>query len=396
MIPHLRSSFNKSFTSEKYATLRRRLDELGGTRIDFRISETPCFFSKFLLDDVARCGSELIKQLVENPAYLAASDKAVPKEFNVPRQSSRPLFVAADFGLVKNAESKLEPKLVEIQGFPSLYAYQVLLAEQYKEIFGLEKGIDFFLSGLSKESYEHSVRRAIVGDQDPENVVLMEIDPFEQKTLVDFLLTKKMCGIEIVNISDIVKEGRSLTYRKNGKSIPIKRIYNRAIVDELVRKGKELPFRFTDDLDVEWAGHPNWFFRISKFSIPFLKHASIPQTWFLNELKELPKNLDQYVLKPLYSFAGMGVIVGPTKGDLELIPAERRSEYILQERMNFEPVIETPHGKTKTEIRILYIWLEELLPVISIIRMGRGKMMGVDHNKNMEWVGSSAAFFPTP
>ena len=99
-------------------------------------------------------------------------------------------------------------------------------------------------------------------------------------------------------------------------------------------------------------------------------------------------------MKPLFSFAGLGVIINPKKEDLAPIPPSKRSQYILQQKMDFEPVIETPHGLTKAELRIMYIWLEELQPVMVIVRMGRGLMMGVDHNKNMEWVGSSAAFYP--
>jgi hypothetical protein len=165
------------------------------------------------------------------------------------------------------------------------------------------------------------------------------------------------------------------------------------IADELARKKKQLPFSFTDDLEVEWAGHPNWFFRISKFSIPFLKHPCVPKTKFLHQADPVPDHLENYVLKPLYSFAGTGVIVGPTAEDLAAIPSAKKPEFILQERMDFEPVIETPCGPTKAEIRIMYIWVDALRPGPILVRMGRGKMMGVDYNRNMEWVGSSAGLF---
>ena len=155
----------------------------------------------------------------------------------------------------------------------------------------------------------------------------------------------------------------------------------------------KLAFDWRDDLDVEWAGHPNWYFRISKFSIPYLKHASVPKTWFLDHLDEIPADLDNYALKPLYSFAGLGVVIAPTKEDIAAIPVDKRPYYILQERMHFEPVIATPFGGTKAEVRVMYVWLDKLTPVTTIIRMGRGLMMGVDHNKNMEWVGASAGLY---
>jgi hypothetical protein len=235
---------------------------------------------------------------------------------------------------------------------------------------------------------------ATLGGHDPHNVILMEIDPLHQKTLPDFLLTEKLLGIPIVSITDIEKRGNELFYEKDGRRLPIRRIYNRAIVDELLRKSPKLNFRLDDDLDVEWAGHPNWYFRMSKFSLPFLRHQCVPKTYFLDRLEQIPPDLENYVLKPLFSFAGLGVLIRPGKDALAAIPREKRGDYILQEKMTFEPVIETPFGGTKAEIRIMYIWLDELTPVLTIIRMGRGLQMGVDHNKNMEWVGSSAGFYP--
>jgi hypothetical protein len=236
------------------------------------------------------------------------------------------------------------------------------------------------------------MQRLIVRDHQPENVVLLEIDPFQQKTLPDFLITQKWLGIAIANIRDVVKEGRRLFYRKDGHLTLIERIYNRCIVDELVRKGVNLPFDFRDELNVEWAGHPNWYFRISKFSIPHLKHKCVPKTFFLNEIKQLPGDRENYVLKPLYAFAGAGIRFAPTDEEVAAIPSHHRHDYILQERLNFTPVIQTPHGETQMEVRIMYVWPEEgeLTPLLPLIRMGRGKMMGVDHNRNLEWVGSSA------
>ena len=273
------------------------------------------------------------------------------------------------------------------------------MAQAYLEVYGLEgatpgdQKLKYFLGDLGPKSYQDLLRRVIVANHDPDNVILMEIHPQQQKTLPDFLLTQKMLGIRTVDIVDIKKEGSQLYYERDGKPIPIRRIYNRAIVDELERKGVKLAFDWRDDLDVEWAGHPNWYFRISKFSIPYLKHESVPKTWFLDRLDKIPDDLENYALKPLYSFAGLGVVIAPTKQDVAAIPSDKRPDYILQERMHFEPVIETPFGPTKAEVRVMYIWLDKLTPVLTIIRMGRGLMMGVDHNKNMEWVGASAGFY---
>jgi hypothetical protein len=395
MIASLRKPFNANFTADKYQSFLRRIDEICGTHVSFRLSETPCFFPKELIDRMAADGKELIRQLVDNPAYRAKSDEAVPPEFKVPDEPDHPMFVQVDFGLVRDSRGELQPKLVELQAFPSLYAYQGPLAEAYIDAYGLrDSKLEYFLSGLDKASYRELLRRAIVGSHDPGNVILMEIDPLHQKTLPDFLMTEKLLGVRTVDIVDIKKEGSRLYYERGGKRIPIQRIYNRTIVDELERKNVKLNFDWRDDLDVEWAGHPNWYFRISKFSIPYLKHGSVPKTWFLDQLPEIPPDLENYALKPLYSFAGLGVVIAPKREDITAIPAEKRPYYILQERMHFEPIIETPFGGTKAEVRVMYVWLDQLAPVLTIIRMGRGLMMGVDHNKNMEWVGASAGLFP--
>jgi hypothetical protein len=390
MIPSLRLDFNSRYAPQKYAMLLKTLEQRCGTAVKFRVSETPCFFPTELIDDMSKAGEELIRQLVDSPEYHAKSSESIPPEFNVSHEDSHPMFVQVDFGLVRNDDGRLKPKLVELQAFPSLYGYQTVLAQTYKDVYELDPELNYLLSGLDEQSYLSLLRRAVVGECEPENVILMEIDPLHQKTLPDFLVTEKMLGIKTVCITEIKKEGKRLFYEQAGKRVPISRIYNRAIADELERKGVRLAFDFRDDLEVEWSGHPNWYFRISKFSIPYLRHESVPKTWFLDQLREIPEDLENYALKPLYSFAGLGVVIGPRKEDLVAIPGEKRGQYILQERVQFEPVIATPHGMTKAEVRVMYIWLEKLTSVMTIIRMGRGLQMGVDRNRDMEWVGSSA------
>jgi len=396
MIPAYRQDFNSRFTSEKYEQLRHEMTSRCGMEVPFALCETPCFFPNTMVERMGEDGKALIRQLVENPEYRARSEASIPAEFRVPNESPHPMFIQVDFGLVRDAAGELQPKLVELQAFPSLYAYQAVLSQAYIDVFELDPKLRYFLSGLDSAAYKKLLQGAIVVGHDPANVVLMEVHPEEQKTRPDFLLTEKLLGIRTVCITKIRKQGRRLFYEESGKQVPIKRIYNRTIVDELERKGIKPPFDFRDDLDVEWAGHPNWYFRMSKYSIPYLKHPSVPRTWFLDRLflgqsAEMPSDLENFVLKPLYSFAGLGVVIAPSRADIDAIPANKRSEYILQERMNFTPVIETPHGATKVELRIMYVWLDQLLPVLIILRLGRGLMMGVDHNKNMAWVGGSAA-----
>jgi hypothetical protein len=391
MIPSYRQDFNSRFTTEKYERLRREMTSRCGMEVPFALCETPCFFPNALVERMGEDGKALIRQLVENPEYLARSEASIPAEFRVPNEAPHPMFTQVDFGLVRDSAGELQPKLVELQAFPSLYAYQPVLAQAYIDVFGLDPKLRYFLSGMDSASYKRLLQDAIVAGHDPVHVVLMEVHPEEQKTRPDFLLTERLLGIRTVCITKIRKQGRRLFYEEAGRQIPIERIYNRTIVDELERKGIKLPFDFRDELDVEWAGHPNWYFRISKYSIPYLKHPSVPRTWFLDQPTEIPADLENFVLKPLYSFAGLGVVIAPSRGDIDAIPVGKRSKYILQERLNFTPLVETPYGLTKVELRIMYVWLDKLLPLLTIVRMGRGLMMGVDHNKNMAWVGSSAA-----
>jgi hypothetical protein len=393
VIPELRQRFNSAYTPEKYRAFEARLQAECGVEIGFRHCETPCFFPEPLIHRLAQDGSELIRQLT-TLEYQAIAGQAVPPQFDVPGEPDHPLFVQVDFGLVREPSGELAPRLVEIQAFPSLYAYQPVVSQVYMDAYGLDAGLHYLLGRLTVTTYKDLLARAILAGHAPENVILLEIDPLNQKTLADFLLTEKMFGVRAVCVTDIRKDGKRLHYERNGRRVPIRRIYNRAIVDELVRRGIQPAFDYREELDVEWAGHPNDYFRISKFSIPYLRHPSVPQTWFLDQLRHIPGDTAHYVLKPLYSFAGLGVRIGPTREEVTSIPADRRRDYILQERVNFEPVIETPFGLTRAEIRIMYIWLDDLLPVSLLVRMGRGVMMGVDHNKNLEWVGASAGLIP--
>ncbi|MCC7125022.1 MAG: hypothetical protein IT178_09245 [Acidobacteria bacterium] len=392
MIPARRRAFNEAWTPASYHRLLDLIGQAAGTRPEFPVCETPCFFERAFIDDLAATGAELIHQIDGNPAAIAAAAQSTPDRFTGPNEDPVPRFVQVDFGLVRDADGTVTPKLVELQAFPSLYGLQRTMGEAYREAFGLtDPALDIYLGGLDANSYEALVGNAILGGHDPAEVVLMEIDPRHQKTWPDFAITERVWGVRAIDVGAVKREGRHLYYDRDGRRVRIRRVYNRVIPDELDRKHIDLPFDYRDDLDVEWAGHPAWYFRISKFSIPWLQHDCVPKTWFLDDLDRLPDDRDRYVLKPLYSFAGGGIIFGPTDADIAAISPDDRGNYILQERINFTPVIETPAGATQVEIRIMYVWADELRPVLPLLRLGRGKMMGVDHNKGLRWVGASAA-----
>lgn len=402
MLQPMRGEFNANFTEEKYAALQARLEATTRTKVEFRVCETPCFFSREMLDEMAGVGIELTRQLLENPEYMRVSEGAIPERWRVPGESPQPHFMTVDFGLVRGARGRLEPKLVEMQAFPSVFGYQDVLAREYVRTYGLGDGLGWHLGGMNEASYWEMLRRVIVAGHDPRQVVLAEVEPEEQKTRPDFKVYEDRLGIVTVDIAKLVKRGRRLLYQDTeGEWVEIRRIFNRAIVDEIERKGIVLGFDYRDDLDVEWAGHPNWFFRVSKFSLPYLDHPSVPaavflEDWFAGRGRDrLPQDRNEVLLKPLYSFAGKGIQFAPTDEELAAIPEGDRRLYLLQERVHFEPVIDTPFGMTQAEIRVMYLWPdgEAMQPVISLVRMGRGLMMGVDHNREQKWVGGTAALF---
>ena len=403
MLQPIRSEFNANFTEERYALLKKRLDETCRTHVEFQVCETPCFLPASLLDEMAAVGVELTRQLLENPEYVRASGKAVPEQYRMQDVSVQPHFMTVDFGVVRREDGSLEPKLVEMQAFPSMFGYQDVLGRKYAEVYGLGDGWKWHLGGHDEESYWNLLQQVIVGGHDPRQVVLAEVEPEQQKTRADFMVYEDRLGIVTVDIATLRKHGKKLLYRDaDGNWIEIRRIFNRAIVDEIDRKQIKLQFDYRDDLDVEWAGHPNWFFRISKFSLPYLTHPSVPAAVFLHDWyagkgrERLPVDRSQLLLKPLYSFAGKGIQFAPTDADLEEIAVADRPLYLLQERVHFAPIIETPDGLTQAEVRVMYVWPDggAMEPVISLARLGRGLMMGVDHNRNQHWVGGSAAFYP--
>lgn len=401
-IRDLRRRFNDlQYSDERYGKMLGQLKAESGIDVPFNVSQTPVFLHESLIEKVVGAARDIVGQLT-TPQYITASHRAIPEELKVRNEAPHPLFVQVDFGMAKNPETgRLEPKLVELQGFPSLYAFTTAAARAYQEAYGLDGDLKYLIGGHDEASFQELMRQAIVGRHDPKNVVLMEIDPDKQPTRIDFRLTEKMLGIKTVAIDAIEKRGRKLYYRdEKGRRVRIERIYNRVIFDELKRKPDVQPkFKLTDDLDVEWAGHPNWFLRMSKFSLPFLNHESAPKSVFLSDVDPAglsEQEVARYVLKPLFSFGGNGVKIHPTKADLLEIPENERSNYILQERVDFQPFIETPFGLTKAEIRIMFIWLDDMapVPVTIVTRLTRGLITGVvRHNGGIPWAGASATFY---
>jgi hypothetical protein len=399
MVPDQRNSFNQKFSEQKYAQLLSELNKNFVGAIDFRVAETPVFIdahcNKQMLDTC-----DYIIDTITHSDFQALTDASIPANKNVPNQTAYPHFLAFDFGICMNEKNEIAPQLIEMQGFPSLYGYQVLLDDATRTVYEIPAPFSAYYSGLNKTSYLQKLQSIIVGNHNPKNVVLLEIKPHTQKTRIDFYATVAFTGVTIVCITDIIKEGDTLFYKNSdGEKIDIKRIYNRIIFDELdqmpseIREAGRILF---ENLNVEWAGHPNWFYRISKYTMPLLQHPNIPTSYYVNELVSIPEDLENYVLKPLFSFAGAGVIIDVTNNDIESLPDP--ANWMLQKKVNYAPIIKTPTTPAKVEIRLLYLWEDGAarpFPAINIARLSKGKMIGVRYNQNETWVGGSIAYAPT-
>jgi hypothetical protein len=395
MIPELRKQYNQEFTEEKYHSYIEDLQSLYPGHLDFRVAETPVFVPKdFEQRMLAAC--DAIIDVVSTPEYFKQSERSIPASLYVPNENGHPHFIAFDFGVCKNEAGELEPQLIEMQGFPSLFAWEVLLPEVQRKHFNTPSHYDVYLNGLNRESYLDIFRRIVIGEEDPRHVILLEIFPHHQKTRVDFYATEQLLGIKTVCLTELIQEGRNLFYENEGEKIQVKRIYNRVIFDDLHHQAEEVREKgkiFQADLNVTWLPHPNWFYRLSKFTLPFIRHPYVPETHFLDK-GQVPADLENYVVKPLFSFAGQGVIIDVTKDDIDKIADPEN--WIIQKKVNYAPAIKTPNEPAKAEFRLFYFWedgAKRPLAANNLARLSKGKMIGVRYNQDKDWVGGTFCLF---
>jgi hypothetical protein len=390
--PQIRSRFNADFMPDKYAALLRCVNETEKWPADFRISETPIFLTREFTDEVTRAAHQIV-DLTRTPEFVRHAENAIPENLEVPNESRHPNFLVVDFAICAEGDRPV-PRLIELQAFPSLFGFQLLLLHCMRKAYpAIPRNWTSSFGGIKDETYLDLLRRTIIAGSAPENVILLEIEPEKQKTRIDFAATETLLGIHPISVTKIKKRGRQLFYDLDGREVRIERIYNRVIFDELIRRPDlDLPFRFQDDLDVTWVGHPNWYFQISKHSLPFLKTEHTSRTFFADEFPRDEK-IDSYVLKPLYSFAGHGVDMEPTREKISAL--KNPHEWILQRKVDYAAFVPTFDGhKSKAEIRMMFVWPDEDRDptlVNNLVRMSQGKMMGVDFNIDRTWVGASIA-----
>ncbi len=401
MDPTFRAAYNRAFSPDLYADYVGRLERLLGCKIPFRVAETPLFVPPALRDRLARHANEIVRQ-ISNPALIEKMKRAIPPHLDMPGMDHLPSCVQVDFAVVRGPDGELDGRVVELQAFPSLYALMVLQAEVMADVMrpieGLDRRWSIFFSGLDRGSFAARLRRAVLGGEEPEAVALIDLDPPHQKTYPDFAATKILTGVDAVCPTTLVREGRKLYRRVGGRLVEVRRLYNRVVFDELEAKKIELPYRYTDELDVTWCSHPNWYWTWSKYTLPYIDHPAVPRARYLSELDAAPEDLSGFVLKPLFSFAGSGVKVDVTAADIAAVPLAERDRWILQEKIAYEPALVMPDGNgVKAEVRMMFLRApDEPEPTLALnlVRLSRGKMLGVDQNRDLTWVGGSVGLWP--
>jgi hypothetical protein len=395
MHSHFRQLFNSQFTPAIYEQYVRELSRRLDSTFEFRLAETPLFLPDDFKQRAVNGANAIMDQLCDR-ALIERMKAAIPDRWNTPGMDELPNLAQVDFAVVRDANGELVPKLIELQGFPSLTSMQIVQRDVWRETIAQMDGLDIawscWYSGYDRDAFLDLARRTIVGTNDPAEVILMDLDPPRQKTYPDFAATKLLFDVDAVDPTTLVRRGKQL-FRADGTRV--RRIYNRVVFDELIQKGIELPFDYREELEVEWAPHPNWYWVWSKYSLPFLRHESVPRATFVSELERIPDDLSGYVLKPLFSFAGGGVNVEPTRADIDAIPEADRHAWCLQEKIEYEPALQAVDGGgVKIEIRMMFLRPDdEPKPILAqnLVRLSRGKMLGVDFNKQFTWVGSSVA-----
>ncbi len=396
MVGSIREEYNNAFSEKKYETYLKELNSRYPEAIAFRVAETPIFISKDFTKKIISTCESIIDVILQND-FTFLTNAAIPKELFVPNEKNYVDFIALDFGICENDNGELEPQLIEMQGFASLFAYQVWQDEVIRNCFHIPTNYSTYLNGYNKDTYCKLLQSIIANGIPLENCILLELFPDSQKTKIDFLFTKEYIGIETVCLTQLIREGQKILYVKDGKKIEVKRIYNRIIFDELAKQSLQIQEKgklFTDEIDVEWIPHPNWFYRISKYTLPFIKHQYVPETTFLDKLISMPADLENYVLKPLFSFAGQGVVIDVTEYDIEAV--KDKHNWILQKKVKYAEVIPTPEGAAKAEVRIFFFWpkdAERPIATNNLVRLSKGKMIGVRYNNDKKWVGGTVAYF---
>jgi len=152
MIKEIRKEFNQNFTKEKYEAFLHELNNVHPGAIEFRVAETPVFvpkdFTKKMID-----ACESIVDIIVDPKFKELTKNAIPKQLQVPGENDHSHFIAFDFGICINEAGEYEPQLIEMQGFPTLFAYEILLDDVFRKHFPVHDNFSTYLGKYDKETY---------------------------------------------------------------------------------------------------------------------------------------------------------------------------------------------------------------------------------------------------
>jgi hypothetical protein len=393
MIPEIRARYNALFDETAYAAYVNAINTELKYPADFRVCETPLFVSAEFKQKLIAAAEGVISA-ISAPGYRQRTEAAIPPGCYVPDEDEHPNMLQIDFAICLDEHGAFVPRLIELQGFPSLFCFQAFLDEVTRRHLWIPDGFSAYFGGLDHQRYIQHLRDVILDGHPPENVILLEIDPTNQKTRIDFAATEVMLGVRAVDLREVQRRGRSLYYTDaDGRAVPIKRLYSRFIREDPQFAALGSSLWLGEPVDATWITHPNWYYKISKYALPLIRTEAAPEAHFLQDLSTYPADLENFVLKPLFLFSGNGVDLEVTAQKLDQI--QRRDNYILQRKVQYAPVIATPEGMAKAEVRLLYTWAgPKPRLVCNLVRMSKGKMMGVRFNAAQRWVGSSIGFFP--
>jgi hypothetical protein len=398
--PHLRTEFNRVWSPDLYRRVRGDLERRLGSGIPFPLAESPLFLTPALRDCLQDTANEIMAQLVQ-PDFIERAEATIPERWKGPGRGDLPNLAVVDLAIVQEEDGSFGCRVVELQGFPSLYCFQILLADVWAtalaDVHGMPDRWRLFFSGLDRYHAMSILRRSILSGHDPREVVLLDFRTEHQKTYPDFAATQRWFGVDPVCVTELIRDGDKLYRRIDGRLHRVRRIYQRIVFDELERLGGSLPFDPHEVMDVEWASHPEWYFLWSKVSLLELDHPAVPRTIRLTDMGAIPDDLENWVLKPLYSFAGTGVVIDPTPEDFAKVPEKDAYEWVIQEKIEYAPAFHNPDGKpVRAELRMMFVRPEdesEMTLLLNLGRLSRGKMIGVDHNQGLLWTGATVGIW---
>lgn len=349
MFTKIREQFNAVFDISQSKNIWDDIDkEFPGYR-DFKIAEIPVFLDNELKSKLLMAGNTCLDVILA-PDFI---QKNMGSEFQFGQKNSKPDFICLDFAITLNEHDEFIPKLIEAQGFPTLLGFQQYLTGKFKKHCQIPSGFTSHFNRIN--AFHFSEKIGSILKQYGDDTVLLEAYPEKQRTRLDFKLTEAYWGIKTVCLSQIEANSGKLYYKTGDNLKPINAIYNRVIIEEVVKTYPELltKIELLKEVEVSWISHPDWYYLISKAALPLFKGPYVPSSKIFYKGDDIPENLEDYILKPLFEYGGDGVQLDLNQSIFE--SCLENVPYLLQQKVRYADCILLPNGqKRKAEIRLIY------------------------------------------